>query len=86
MKYKVAQGASFVAGGDVYGPGDTIDASLFSPEALKRAQQPSKQFPKGKLIDPTKADAESKAKDDKTAPKPASENKNHEDAAGSKKV
>ena len=50
MKYIVAPGASFVAKGNSYGPGDTIDSSLFSPEALKRALKISERFPHGKLI------------------------------------
>lgn len=54
MKYIVAEGASFVAGGFSYGPGDEIDSDLFPSEALKKALQTSERFPQGKLIDRAK--------------------------------
>jgi len=71
-KYKVADGASFTAGGHCYGPGEIMDSSLFSDEALKRALKTSERFPHGKLLDAKEAE---KKEEQKPADKPADGNK-----------
>jgi len=72
-KYKVAEGASFTAGGHCYGPGEIMDSSLFSEEALKRALKTSERFPHGKLLDAK--EAEKKEAEKPAQEKPADGNK-----------
>lgn len=86
MKYIVAIGASFVAGGISYGPGDEIDSSVFSEDALKRALKPSERFPNGKLLDKAKVDAEKEALRKKEEEVAELAKKNREDRAAREKA